>query len=104
MGQIDCEMWELLSELNKNTTDYTKNGKCSNCGECCSHILPVSNTEIKRIKRYITKHHIKLHNHKYKILCPFRNEAEKKMEYIFNYIAESIEEGIFKIINMVEWK
>lgn len=31
-------------------------------------------------------------------------EAEKKMEYIFNYIAENIEEGIFKIINMVEWK
>lgn len=31
-------------------------------------------------------------------------EAEKQIEYIFNYIAESIEDDIFKIINMVEWK
>lgn len=78
MGEMDCEIWELLSELNKNTTNFTQNGQCSNCGECCSHILPVSNTEIKRIRRYITKHHVKPHYHKYKILCPFRNEAEKK--------------------------
>lgn len=31
-------------------------------------------------------------------------EAEKQIEYIFNYIAESIEDDVFKIINMVEWK
>lgn len=31
-------------------------------------------------------------------------EAEKQIEYIFNYIAENMEEDIFKIINMVDWK
>lgn len=31
-------------------------------------------------------------------------EAEKQIEYIFNYIAEAIEDNIFKVINMIDYK
>ena len=31
-------------------------------------------------------------------------EAEKQVEYIFNYIAKSIEDDIFKLIEMEQWK
>ena len=33
--------------------DFSINGKCSMCGECCGAILPVSEKEIKRIKKYV---------------------------------------------------
>lgn len=40
-------------------TDYTTQGKCSNCGACCSDFLPLSDNDIRRIKVYIAEHHIK---------------------------------------------
>ena len=36
-------------------------GKCIGCGECCSDILPVTSREIKRLKQYVKKHHLKEH-------------------------------------------
>lgn len=39
--------------------DFTVDGKCSSCGECCSTILPASDEEIKEIKQYVQKNHIK---------------------------------------------
>lgn len=32
------------------------NGRCSQCGECCGHLLPLSRADIKQLKRYIRKH------------------------------------------------
>lgn len=62
--------------------DYTCNGKCSNCGQCCSNLLPLSKREVKRIKAYIKKHHIKEQRHNattgVDMTCPFRDEANKK--------------------------
>ena len=28
-------------------TNFTKNGKCSKCGSCCSNFLPLTQSEIK---------------------------------------------------------
>lgn len=42
-----------------DVTDLTNNGECSNCGECCSALLPVSSDEIKQIRQYIHSHNIK---------------------------------------------
>lgn len=66
-------------------TDLTVNGECSNCGSCCSNMLPVSSKEAKTIERYIRKHGIKEQR---RVLpstdayvdmsCPFRSEAERK--------------------------
>lgn len=63
-------------------TDFTVNNKCSNCGQCCSNCLPLSETEVKRIKAYIKKHNIKEQRHNAMVgvdmTCPFRDEANKK--------------------------
>lgn len=65
-------------------TDFTVNGKCSNCGQCCSNMLPMSNREVKRIKAYVKQHGIKEQRHNfpvsnsYDMTCPFRDEANRK--------------------------
>ena len=63
-------------------TNFTENVKCSNCGSCCSNMLPMSDAEITRIKQYIKKHKIKEQRHNvlngYDMTCPFRDEANKK--------------------------
>ncbi len=68
---FDCEV-----------TDFTDNGKCSNCGQCCSNLLPLSDNEVKRIKEYIKKHNIKEQRHNAMVgvdmTCPFRSEATRK--------------------------
>ena len=66
-------------------TDFTKDGKCSGCGECCSNFLPISEAEKKRIKDYIKKHNIKaqvrtsvLETEKtIDLTCPFRDNKNK---------------------------
>lgn len=63
-------------------TDFTVNGNCSNCGECCSNCLPMSESDVKRIKAYIQKHGIKEQRHNFAVgvdmTCPFRDEANRK--------------------------
>lgn len=63
-------------------TDFTVNGKCSNCGQCCSNMLPMSKREVKRIKAYIKQHDIKEQRHNMLVgidmTCPFRDEANRK--------------------------
>lgn len=65
-----------------NVTDFTKGGKCSNCGQCCSDILPISKQEIARIKKYIKENNIKEQRHNFTsgvdMTCPFRDEVNKK--------------------------
>ena len=68
---FDCEV-----------TNFTDNGKCSSCGQCCSNCLPLSDSEVKQIKAYIKKHNIKEQRHNFMVgtdmTCPFRDEANKK--------------------------
>ena len=63
-------------------TNYTVNNQCSNCGECCSNTLPLSEGEVKTIKNYIKRHNIKEQRHNYMVgvdmTCPFRDEANRK--------------------------
>lgn len=81
-------IYKLLKNTERNITDFTKDGKCSGCGECCGALLPVTRGEIKRIKRYIFKHNIKPHKTEVApatdffidLTCPFRNEKEKKCD------------------------
>lgn len=65
-----------------DVTDFTNNGKCSNCGQCCSNLLPLSDNEVKTIKKYIKKHKLKEQRHNVMVgvdmMCPFRDEANKK--------------------------
>ena len=63
-------------------TDFTVDGKCSGCGECCSNCLPMSQEEVTRIKAYMKKHKIKEQRHNVMVgvdmTCPFRDNINKK--------------------------
>lgn len=68
----------------KKTVDFTVDGRCSGCGNCCSNILPLSDVEVVRIRRYIREHGIKEQRKLYAspdaldMTCPFRDEANRK--------------------------
>lgn len=66
--------------------DCTKNGKCSECGDCCSNRLPMSPKEINQIKKYIKNHNIVEQKHGLLVLsrasidltCPFLDNTVKE--------------------------
>lgn len=65
--------------------DFTENGKCSGCGNCCSDLLPVSTHDLKRIEKYVKKYGILEQKHLYPLVtqtidftCPFRSDTEKR--------------------------
>lgn len=76
---------EVMNEMERGVYNFTQDGQCSGCGSCCSRFLPVSGKEVKVIKRYIQKNHIKEQKHLYPTAqpvddwtCPFRSEKERK--------------------------
>ncbi len=66
--------------------DNTVDGKCIGCGECCSNRLPVLNSEVTNIKRYMKIHNIKEQSHfapyanvpVADLTCPFLMLGKKK--------------------------
>lgn len=65
--------------------DFTDDGKCSGCGNCCSNLLPLTNSEVAVIRRYIKTHGIKAELRRppmagpvLDMMCPFRDENAKK--------------------------
>ena len=78
---------QMIKDMEHGVYDFTKDGKCSQCGACCSDLLPISENEYRRIKRYIKKHNIKEQKHtapavlveqpKLDLTCPFLNENKK---------------------------
>ena len=71
-------------DMDDNIYNFTKGGKCSGCGGCCSNLLPMSQKEVDVIHRYIKKHHIKECKHLLPVAtpaldmtCPFRDNDKK---------------------------
>lgn len=67
--------------------DLTENGKCSNCGGCCSNFLPMRKEEVERLKRFVRRKHFKpivrsnvLVGGSVDLICPFRNDKEQRCE------------------------
>ena len=67
-------------------TDFTNNGECSQCGNCCGNLLTLTQDEIDKIHKYVKKHRIKQHvinaplqNPTMDLTCPFLN-MDKKVE------------------------
>ena len=74
---------QMLNEFSDGTYDLTDNGKCTQCGQCCSNILPMTEDEISVIRRYIKKHHIKERKHilplaepTIDMTCPFLDDSK----------------------------
>ena len=79
------QLSDVLNNMERGVYDYTNDGKCSGCGNCCSNYLPISTGEIKDIKRYIQKHHIEEHvrvapttEPTLDMTCPFLDETKEK--------------------------
>ena len=76
----------MIETMKSGVLDFTKNGACSNCGECCANILPVSKAEVLKIRRYIKKHQIKEQKHfipardpnLVDMTCPFRDNGNRR--------------------------
>lgn len=76
-------MAELDAKL--QVVDCSKDGHCSDCGQCCGNMLPVNFQEIERIRKYIRKHNIQpcqhfapLAGYRGSMLCPFRDNTAKR--------------------------
>lgn len=76
---------EMIREFSDGTYDLTCNGECTQCGNCCSNILPMTKNEIDAIRRYIAKKHIKEQKHSYPfsqesidMTCPFLDNSKPK--------------------------
>ena len=54
---------QMITDMNNGVHDLTCNGECTQCGNCCSNLLPMTEDEISVIRRYIKKHNIKEHRH-----------------------------------------
>lgn len=70
--------------MEDNIWNFTNDGKCSNCGNCCSNFLPMSQKEVEAIRKYIHKNDIKESRHiipeakkSYDATCPFRDNTRK---------------------------
>lgn len=71
---------QVSKDMENGTYNMTDNGKCTQCGNCCSNILPMTNKEIDAICKYIKRYHIKEFKHRIPFAnpiadmsCPFLN-------------------------------
>lgn len=46
-------------EISNKITDFTKDGECSRCNQCCGGVLPITQLELKTIRRYVREKNIK---------------------------------------------
>ena len=43
---------QVLQDMKHGVYNFTKNGKCISCGNCCTALLPMTKTELKTIQRF----------------------------------------------------
>lgn len=74
----------IAKGMEDNLYNYTVGGECSKCGNCCSDIFPLSDAEIRRIRKYIrqkglkeSKHLIPVAKPVLDMTCPFRDNGKK---------------------------
>lgn len=75
----------VVDKMNSGVYDFTDNGKCTQCGACCSNYLPMTQKEIATIHRFVKKHDIKEFKHLFPVsndtfdmTCPFMDDSKQK--------------------------
>lgn len=75
---------QVRRDMEHGVYDKTDNGKCTQCGACCSNLLPMTDKEITVIRNYIKKRHIKERNHSIPLAkpaldmtCPFLDTSKR---------------------------
>lgn len=61
IGALEAVMTNTIHCMEHGCYNFTKNGECSKCGNCCSALLPLTQTEINKLKKIIKTRHIKPH-------------------------------------------
>lgn len=79
---------KTIHEMMSGVYDYTREGECSGCGQCCTALLPLFRTEFKEIERLVRKRKIKPCRHDvgipysgqidFDLTCPFRDNVNRK--------------------------
>ena len=73
-----------IENMKSGRWDMTVGGKCSQCGKCCANILPLTKTDVARIKKYVKECGIRPITHVTPYaeagdpICPFRDNEAKK--------------------------
>lgn len=95
---------QMMSDMSNGVYDLTCNGECTQCGNCCSNILPMTEDEITTIHKHIKKHHIKEHRHNYPtatptmdMTCPFLNDDKSKENARFIQLDQGFAESLSAI-------
>ena len=71
---------EFCRKEQRNIKDFTKKGRCSKCGECCSNLLPLAKSEVERIITYAREHKITVSKPK-NGSCLFLNKDKRCLIY-----------------------
>ena len=53
------EILESIIKQDVKIEDHSICGKCSKCGECCTPYLPISQSELNTIQKYVIDHKIR---------------------------------------------
>jgi Fe-S-cluster containining protein len=51
--------------------------KCKRCGDCCGRFLPMTATEVQKIRKYVKEHNVKGKKNDM-LTCKFYDSEEKK--------------------------
>lgn len=85
LGEVISMLEATKRCMDDNIFNFTIDGKCSGCGSCCSNFLPMSDKEIRQIKKYIQKNKIEECKHllptstpTYDMTCPFLDISKDK--------------------------
>lgn len=77
--------------------DLTKDGKCTGCGQCCSNYLPMSETDVIRIKKWMSKNKVKEQKHilptnnlSIDLTCPFLDMSKPDKKCSIYHVRPSI--------------
>lgn len=75
----------MMNDFKSGVYDFTNNGKCIQCGSCCSNYLLMTKKEISVIKNYVKVHKIKAQLHTaglkepvFDMACPFLDLTKDK--------------------------
>lgn len=77
---------QILKDIKHGVYNFTQNGKCISCGNCCTALLPMTKEELKTIQRFVKRKHLQIEKHTgadLDLTCPFRNE-EKRICMVYN--------------------
>lgn len=71
---------QLLQDMKSGVYNFTKNGNCISCGNCCTALLPMTKAELKTIERFVKRKHLQLEKHprvNFDLTCPFRDNEKR---------------------------